>query len=230
LEREEDTVNGGSIASGLVGGAIMSVSVILAVRVFLVLGFVLPWQYSNWSTLGPLAVVVLASFLASVLAAYWLPAGRRQGPIMGNSVVAGLYGGVVMSVAVNLAASMVQGVIAPLWKHSDPYLLVELGVFLLANLSAGVLAAVWLPTPRTVALGARAGALAGLAAGATNAALTVFLLQYGLRPTLPPPTGLLGDLGAGIIDFFCAGVVAWVPLAATLGALGGALMAALERR
>jgi hypothetical protein len=230
LTGEEDAMEVKPVVLGLVGGAIMSVFVILAASVFGVLGFVLPWQYSNWSTLGPLHVVVLASFLASALAVYWLPPGRRQGPIMGNSVVAGLYGGVVMAVSVNLAASIVEGVIAPPLKYWNPYLLGALGVFLLANFFAGVSAAAWLPTPRTVALGARVGVLAGLAAGATNAALTVFLLQFGLKQSLPPPTGPFGGLNGGSIDFFCAGVVAWVPLAATLGALGGALFAALKRR
>jgi hypothetical protein len=114
----------------------------------------------------------------------------------------------------------------------NQFFIVILVLLILASILPGVLAAWDLATPRTVGSGAKAGAVAGLAGGATNAVLTLFLLQFVVKQLLPPQNyfSYLGDLRPALIDSFCVLAAAWIPVAVALSTVSGMLYAALKRR
>lgn len=117
--------------------------------------------------------------------------------------------------------------------------------FFLVYPAIGVLAALWMPPPRSAGQGAQAGALAGLVAGVVDGIVTVvwmlvlvllgisqrYLAQfspamlYSLKKSgmyfLFTPSGLMATALCNAVIF-----IAW---AAVFGALGGAIYAAIKR-
>jgi hypothetical protein len=152
----------------------------------------------------------------------------EEGTVKDKSIIAGLVGGTAMAVFEVILALVFFLVFRV--ENANLCNSAMLVFFLLANFLPGVLAAHLLSTPRTAGSGAQAGALAGLVAGVTNVVLTLPSLLIGVMQALPVfGYSVLGDLRPLTIVLFCVVTVAWVPFAACLSTLSGALFAALKK-
>jgi hypothetical protein len=142
----------------------------------------------------------------------------------------------------------VAGAVALLNMLSDLHFCLTCIIFMLyflTFLGSGVLAAYWLPPLRNVAMGARAGAIAGTIAGfsggVVNVIITVVRSILGEKFLTETQTSQLVDMGfdSDLLDFLfspvgsgvtgtvcCAGGLV---VAAALGAIGGFILAAVEK-
>jgi hypothetical protein len=118
-------------------------------------------------------------------------------------------------------------------------------LYFLTFLGSGVLAAYWLPPSKNAAMGARAGAIAGTIAGVSggvvNTIITVARSALGEKLLTEAQVSQLVDIGFGaeLLDFLVSPVgsgaagtaccTGSLVIAAALGALGGFIMAAVER-
>lgn len=120
-----------------------------------------------------------------------------------------------------------------------------LPLFLLAYPGVGVLAALWLPVPRTAGAGAREGALAGVVAGVISGLISVFMTiaigaggyQQAIQQLPPESLRALREMGlfqfffstAGLAAMGCCGGIIGILWAAAWGAIGGAIFAAAKK-
>ncbi len=118
-------------------------------------------------------------------------------------------------------------------------------LILLAYPAIGVLAALWLPAPRTAGAGAKEGALAGVVAGAINGLISVIITvatgpgmyQQAFQQLPPESLQALEEMGlmqlfsstAGLAAMGCCGGLLGILWAALWGAIGGAILAAVKR-
>lgn len=120
-------------------------------------------------------------------------------------------------------------------------------LYLLAYPGVGVLAAYWLTPPRTAGEGAKEGALAGVIAGAVDAAVTFIMAlitgaagaqqaQQALQQMPPEVLQGLEEMGlkglfspAGFAAMSCVGGICGLLWAVAMGAVGGAILAAVKR-
>ncbi len=120
-----------------------------------------------------------------------------------------------------------------------------LPLMLLAYPGVGVLAALWLPVPRTAGDGAKEGALAGVIAGAIDGLISVIMTltvgagayQQAIQQLPPESLQALEEMGlsqlfsstAGLAAMGCCGGLIGILWAAAWGAVGGAVFAAAKK-
>jgi hypothetical protein len=155
---------------------------------------------------------------------------------------------VPVGLKVGAIGGAVSGAVALLNMLPGPYFCLAciiLILYLLTFLGSGVLAAYWLPPPKNVAVGARAGAIAGAVAGfsggVVNTIIVVVRSALGEKLLAETQVGQLVDMGfhSGLLDFLLGPIgsgvvgtaccVGGLVIAAALGAMGGVILAAVER-